>query len=90
MHTVICAVAPATPELKRGVNELFRTRGCHKNVLCGILRIIETGAASVLLPPDYEEKPKRYESVGRIRCAETKVYSREKTPGAFPMKTAAF
>lgn len=84
MHTVICAAAPATPELKRGVNELFRSRGCSKNVLNEFYGSSETGAASVLLPQDYEEKPKRYESVGKIRCAETKVFNKEKNAWCLP------
>lgn len=77
MHTLICAAAPATPELKMATNEYFRSRGCRKNVFTEFYGSSETGAASVLLPADYEEKPKRYESVGKIRCALTGVLDKE-------------
>ncbi|HVN71138.1 MAG TPA: class I adenylate-forming enzyme family protein, partial [Desulfomonilia bacterium] len=78
MHTVICAAAPATPELKRATNEFFNKQGCSKNVFTEFYGSSETAVASVLLPRDYEEKPKRFESVGKIRCADTKVFD-EKT-----------
>jgi long-chain acyl-CoA synthetase len=77
MHTIICAAAPATPELKKATNIFFRRQGCRKNVFTEFYGSSETGVSSVLLPVDYEEKPKRYESVGKIRCAETKVFDAE-------------
>lgn len=77
MQTVICAAAPATPELKQATNELFRRQGCEKNVFTEFYGSSETAVASVLLPKDYEANPKRYASVGKIRCAETKIYDKE-------------
>ncbi len=77
MHTVICAAAPATPELKMATNEYFAQQGCTKNVFTEFYGSSETGVSSVLLPRDYEEKPKRFSSVGKIRCAETKVYDEQ-------------
>ena len=77
MHTVICAAAPATPELKKATNAFFRRQGCTKNVFIEFYGSSETAVSSVLLPGDYEEKPERYASVGKIRCAETRVFDRE-------------
>ncbi len=77
MHTLICAAAPATPELKIATNAYFRSRGSRRNVFTEFYGSSETGAASVLLPADYEEKPGRYESVGKVRCAETGVFDKE-------------
>ncbi len=77
MHTVICAAAPATPELKMATNEFFRRQGCGKNVFTEFYGSSETAVATVLLPGDYEEKPKRYASVGKVRCSETRVYDEE-------------
>jgi long-chain acyl-CoA synthetase len=77
MHTIICAAAPATPELKKATNELFKQQGCNKNVFTEFYGSSETGVSSVLLPRDYEKNPKRFESVGKIRCAETKVFDEE-------------
>jgi long-chain acyl-CoA synthetase len=77
MCTIICAAAPATPELKQATNDLFKQQGCTKNVFTEFYGSSETAVASVLLPGDYEENPKRYASVGKIRCAETKVYDIE-------------
>ena len=77
MQTVICAAAPATPELKKATNDFFRQQGCMKNVFTEFYGSSETAVASVLLPADYEENPRRYASVGKIRCAETKIYDKE-------------
>ena len=49
MHTIICAAAPATPELKKATNELFRQQGCNKNVFTEFYGSSETGVSSVLL-----------------------------------------
>ena len=77
MHTIICAAAPATPELKVATNAFFKQQGCIKNVFTEFYGSSETAVATVLLPKDYEEKPKRYGSVGKARCAETRVYDEE-------------
>ena len=86
MHSLICAAAPATPELKQAVNKFFREQGCTKNVFMEFYGSSETAVASVLLPGDYEENPQRYASVGKIRCAETKIFDKESfswcAPGA--------
>jgi len=77
MNSLICAAAPATPELKKAVNKFFREQGCKKNVFMEFYGSSETAVASVLLPRDYEENPQRYASVGKVRCAETKVFNKE-------------
>lgn len=77
MKTLICAAAPATPELKRATNDFFKQQGCTKNVFTEFYGSSETAVTSVLAPEDYEEDPKRYASVGKIRCAITKVYDKE-------------
>lgn len=77
MHTLICAAAPATPELKQGTNAFFRRQGCGTDVFTEFYGSSETGVTSVLLARDYREKPGRYASVGRIRCADTKIYDEE-------------
>jgi long-chain acyl-CoA synthetase len=58
-------------------NAFFRQQGCLRNVFYEFYGSSETGVTSVLLPKDYEEKPERYQSVGRIRCAETRVFDEE-------------
>lgn len=86
MHSLICAAAPATPELKQAVNKFFREQGCTKNVFTEFYGSSETAVTSVLLPGDYEENSQRYASVGKIRCAETKIFDKESfswcAPGA--------
>ncbi|MGA2781690.1 MAG: class I adenylate-forming enzyme family protein [Smithella sp.] len=77
MHSLICAAAPATPELKQAVNKFFREQGCTKNVFTEFYGSSETAVTSVLLPGDYEENSKRYASVGKIRCAETKIFDKD-------------
>ncbi|HWR68016.1 MAG TPA: AMP-binding protein, partial [Desulfomonilia bacterium] len=77
MHTVICAAAPATPELKMATNAFFRQQGCSRNVFTEFYGSSETAVTSVLLARDYEEKPGRYASVGKIRCADTKIFDED-------------
>lgn len=84
MHSLICAAAPATPELKQAINQYFRKQGCDKNVFMEFYGSSETAVTSVLLPSDYERNPKRYASVGKIRCAETKVFDKEKLCWCMP------
>jgi len=55
MHSLICAAAPATPELKQAANKFFSEQGCTKNVFMEFYGSSETAVASVLLPGDYEE-----------------------------------
>ena len=86
MHSVICAAAPATPELKRATNKYFREQGCRRNVFMEYYGSSETAVVSVLVPKDYEEKPRRYESVGKIRCAETKILDADTLTWCPPMK----
>ena len=86
MQTVICAAAPATPELKKNTNELFKHQGCTINVFTEFYGSSETAVASVLLPKDYEENPARYASVGKIRCAETKIYDKDSRTWCPPNK----
>ncbi len=84
MRTLICAAAPATPELKQGTNALFRRQGCGTDVFTEFYGSSETGVTSVLLARDYQEKPGRYASVGRIRCADTKIFDEESGTWCLP------
>jgi long-chain acyl-CoA synthetase len=77
MYSLICAAAPATPELKKATNEYFRRQGCRKNVFMEYYGSSETAVTSALIPEDYEEDPRRYASVGKIRCAETIILDNE-------------
>jgi len=77
MRSLICAAAPGTPELKAAANELFRRQGCPCDVLHEFYGASETGVCSVLVPADYEEKPERLASVGRVRCAHTRIFDEE-------------
>jgi len=78
MHSLICATAPAAPRLKREINRYFRAQGTRGNVFMEYYGSSETAIVSVLLPADYEARPERYESVGKIRCAETKILDHER------------
>ena len=84
MHSLICAAAPATPELKQAVNKFFREQGCAKNVFMEFYGSSETAVTSILMPKDYEENSKRYASVGKIRCAETKIFDKENVKWCAP------
>jgi len=77
MYSIICAAAPATPELKVATNDYFKKQGCEGNVFKEYYGSSETAVTSVLIPADYEEDPKRYASVGKIRCAETIIIDSE-------------
>ncbi|MEA3222065.1 MAG: AMP-binding protein [Thermodesulfobacteriota bacterium] len=74
MKSLICAAAPASPELKQAINKFFIQQGCKENVFKEYYGSAETSIVTILLPEDYEEKPKRYASVGKIRCGELKIY----------------
>ncbi|MCD6571274.1 MAG: AMP-binding protein [Deltaproteobacteria bacterium] len=74
MRSLICAAAPASPELKKATNEFFIQQGCKGNVFKEYYGSAETSIVTILLPEDYEEKPKRYASVGKARCGELKIY----------------
>jgi len=86
MKSLISAAAPATPELKKAANRFFISQGCTGNVFKEYYGSAETAITSVLLPRDYEENPRRYASVGKIRCAETRVYDSEKGAWCPPNK----
>lgn len=77
MRALICAAAPASPELKKAANSFFIERGCKGNVFMEYYGSAETGVTTVLTPKDYEENPKRYASVGKPRCGETRIYNSE-------------
>lgn len=78
MVSVICAAAPCPPHVKKEINQLFRTQGSKDDVFMEYYGASETGIISVLVPIDYQENEKRYNSVGKIRTAECRIYDKEK------------
>ena len=74
MRSLICAAAPCPPKVKREINALFRQQGNPGDVFMEYYGASETGMISVLVPEDYQADPKRYESVGKLRAAECKIY----------------
>ena len=78
MRSLICAAAPATPELKKAANAFFKERGCKENVFLEYYGSAETAVTTVLIPEDYEREPKRYASVGKPRCGITRIYNEDK------------
>ena len=78
MHSIVCAAAPCPPDVKRDINSLFRRQGAKDDVFMEYYGASETGLISVLVPEDYQADEKRYNSVGKIRCAECRIYDEEK------------
>jgi long-chain acyl-CoA synthetase len=78
MHSIICAAAPCPPEVKKGINALFRRQGAKNDIFMEYYGASETGLISVLVPQDYQADEKRYNSVGKIRGAECRIYDEEK------------
>lgn len=78
MISIICAAAPCPPKVKKEINELFRAQGNKRDVFMEYYGASETGLISVLVPEDYQENETRYNSVGKIRCAECRIYDKEK------------
>lgn len=79
MRSIVCAAAPCTPSVKKGINALFRAQGGADDVFMEYYGASETGLISVLVPEDYQADEKRYNSVGKIRAAECRVYNVEKS-----------
>ena len=77
MRTMICAAAPCPPKVKREINELFRRQGAPDDVFHEYYGASETGLISILASEDYQENPKRYDSVGKLRAAECRIYDDE-------------
>ncbi len=82
MQSLICAAAPCPPKVKREINALFRRQGAKDDVFMEYYGASETGIVSVLVPEDYQEDETRYNSVGKIRCAECGIYDEEKSAWA--------
>lgn len=74
MRSLICAAAPCPPHVKQGINELFRRQGAPDDVFHEYYGASETGIITILLPEDYQEDPRRYRSVGKVRTAECRIY----------------
>lgn len=77
MHSLICAAAPCPPHIKQQINELFRRQGAPDDVFHEYYGASETGIITILLPKDYQEDPKRYRSVGKVRAAECRIFDTE-------------
>ena len=78
MVSLICAAAPCPPKVKKEINELFRAQGNKQDVFMEYYGASETGLISVLVPLDYQEKEIRYNSVGKLRSAECRIYDKDK------------
>ena len=74
MRTIICAAAPCSPKVKREINALFRRQGAKDDVFHEYYAASETGLVTILAPEDYQANPKRYESVGKVRGCECRIY----------------
>ena len=78
MYTLLCAAAPCPPEFKKDINELFIQQN-GRPVFAEYYASTEDGAAHFLLPKDYLEDPKRYESCGKSgRTSDTIIFDKEK------------
>ena len=78
MKNILCAGAKCPPEVKKGINELFRRQGCESDVYIEGDGCIEVSYGAFLRQKDYQENPKRYESSGKAgRVAYIKVYDEE-------------
>lgn len=70
MHTLLCGAAPCPAEVKRATNALFRECGNERDVFHEFYGSTEASVVSLLLPQDYRDHPHRYDSVGKVRCAD--------------------
>ncbi|MBN2026980.1 MAG: AMP-binding protein [Actinobacteria bacterium] len=84
MRSVICAAAPCPPQVKRDINQLFQERGAPGPVFCEYYGSSETAIVTVLLPEDYEEEPRRINSVGKARCGDLGIFIEEEGRWAAP------
>jgi len=84
MRALICAAAPCPPQVKRDINELFTQQGAPDPVFCEYYGSSETAIITVLLPEDYLEDPRRYNSVGKARCGDLGIYVEEEGRWARP------
>ncbi|MBV1870267.1 MAG: AMP-binding protein, partial [Gammaproteobacteria bacterium] len=50
MQSLICAAAPCPPDVKRGINALFRRQGAKNDIFMEYYGASETGLISVLVP----------------------------------------
>lgn len=85
MQEILCSAAPCADYVKRGINELFKRQGARGNVFFEYYGSAEAFVISVLRPEDYEAKPERYKSVGKVCGCDCIVYNmhenRECRPG---------
>ena len=77
MKSLICAAAPCPPVVKKSINELFRRQGNSDDIFMEYYGASETGLISVLVPQDYAGRPERYNSVGKLRAGECRIYDEE-------------
>ena len=78
MRTIICAAAPCPPKVKQEINALFRRQGAKDDVFHEYYAASETGLVTILAPEDYQAKPKRYDSVGKVRGCEVGIWDADK------------
>jgi long-chain acyl-CoA synthetase len=75
MQEILCSAAPCADYVKQGINALFKRQGASRNVFYEYYGSAEAFVISVLRPEDYEEKPERYKSVGKVCGCDCMVYN---------------
>ncbi|HEY9134831.1 MAG TPA: AMP-binding protein [Pseudomonadales bacterium] len=74
MRSVICAAAPCPPHVKKEINALFRRQGAPDDVFHEYYAASETGLVTILAPEDYQQDEQRYNSVGKIRGCDCRIW----------------
>ncbi|WP_374972345.1 class I adenylate-forming enzyme family protein [Spongiibacter marinus] len=77
MKHVVCSASPCPDYVKKQINSLFKDCGASGNVFNEFYGSSEVTLVSVLRPRDYEEKEKRYQSVGKAVASDTRIYNVE-------------
>lgn len=75
MRSVICAAAPCPPHVKKEINALFRRQGAPDDVFHEYYAASETGLVTILAPEDYQQDEQRYNSVGKIRGCDCRIWN---------------
>ncbi|MDY6943873.1 MAG: AMP-binding protein [Pseudomonadota bacterium] len=86
LRTLICAAAPCPPKVKKEINALFRRQGAPDDVFHEYYAASETGLVTILAPEDYQADEKRYDSVGKVRGCDVRIYDEESESWAPPGK----
>ena len=84
MRTLLCSAAPCPASVKIGINQLFRQQGNAGDVFHEIYGSSESGPVTLLCPVDYRDHPHRYDSVGKARGGDCRIYDAETASWAPP------